>query len=211
MLRLRLIAFIASLGLVPSVALADAVGPPPSMCPEGSTAVDFCHGPPTCEIAECSGDADCGPGQACAPQELCVAEHCCSGRCCAMDCGSEPTRYDHIAGPCSTGGTCSGFGESCQTRRVCVDAAGVDAGSDDLDAGDPVTDAGSEDDDAGSEGMDAGGSSGMDAASPGVDGGDEAGTSDGGCGCGVAERPAVPGEIWLLVALATLGVRRLRA
>jgi len=212
---------LAVLLLAPTVASADAVGPPPSMCPEGSTAVGFCHGPPTCEIADCSGDADCEAGEVCAPRNLCVVEHCCSGRCCGGMCSDPPTVYDHISGPCAAGGTCSGFGESCETRRVCVEAtgmdAGVDAGTEDAgtdaggtDAGDTETDAGGADDDAGSAAMDAGGSTGMDASSGGVDAGDEGGSSDGGCGCGVADRPAAPGVGLLLIGLAMLSLRRAR-
>ncbi|MCA9605903.1 MAG: hypothetical protein KC619_09935 [Myxococcales bacterium] len=232
MTRHASLAFVLVTTLGASTALADAVGPPPSSCPEGATAVSFCHGPATCEIDECSGDADCASGQVCRPRDLCVVEHCCSGMCCAIDCGSPPTTYDHVSGACAAGRTCSGFGETCETRRVCVAGvatdAGVDGGTDggaeadagsdggaDLDAGEGIdagsdagtdagrTDGGSTPADAG--GTDAGGSA-MDASAP-VDAG--GGTiTGGGCGCHLGPSEGAGGPLAALLLLGLVGWRR---
>lgn len=236
MSRYASLALLLASALGASTAYADAVGPPPTSCPEGSTAVGFCHGPATCQIDECSGDADCATGQVCRPRDLCVVEHCCSGMCCAIDCGSPPTTYDHVSGACAAGRSCSGFGESCETRRVCVAGlptdAGVDAGTDagasadagsdggaDLDAGEGAdagegTDAGGDDaggTDAGSTPTDAGG--GTDAggtamdASALVDAGDGSST-DGGCGCRAAGGAPSSAPLAVLLAVGMLALRR---
>lgn len=217
--------------LAAAPASADVIATPPDMCPEGSTVVGFCHGPPTCEIAECTGDADCGAGQVCRPRDLCVREHCCSGRGCGLP---TATRYDHVASACGAGRTCADFDTACETRRVCVPGtpvadAGVDAGPPPSDAG---TDGGAPGDDAGS-GTDGGGTESdsgapaQDSGTPAVDaavprrdaatGGDGGaapvdagggGSTGGGCGCRSATSARAPAGLLLAVVAGALWRRR---
>lgn len=206
------VALLAVLLAVPAAGRADAIGPPPTDCPAGSTAVDFCHGPATCRTATCEDDADCGSGMTCSEQALCTREHCCSGRCCAIDCGEPPTTYTHVEGPCSAGDTCDAVGTTCNKIKVCVpassdagtatDAGGgdMDAGGDDTDAGGGGTDAGGTD--GGEGGMDAG--DGVDAGG-GTDAGPGRGTDDGGC-CAVLGGRGQARLALLAVALLGLAV-----
>ncbi|HJL17774.1 MAG TPA: hypothetical protein RMH99_19065 [Sandaracinaceae bacterium LLY-WYZ-13_1] len=207
---------LAALVAAPAPVFADVVSPPPTDCPEGSGPVDFCHGPPTCSASTCATDEDCAGELVCRDRDLCTLEHCCSGRCCAMDCGSPPTKYTHVEGPCGAGGTCDGFGASCTSIRVCVrpspedaGAGDEDAGSADEDAGGEDLDAGGEDPDAGDEGTDAG-DEGMDAGDEGMDAGDgTSGETDGGCCSVVGARSGVGGGLFASLLALTV-VRRLR-
>jgi hypothetical protein len=182
-------------------ARADAIGPPPENCAEGSTA-EFCHGPETCRAAACTTDGDCGAGQLCRALALCTRDHCCSGICCADGCGgTPPPMVKHVEGPCIDG-RCDAFGTTCETLMVCIDGAGIDAGGTDrLDAG--RVDAGR---------VDAGR---VDAGSARVDAGraaDAGGTvvTYGGC-CSVAGRRGESGAILVsVIAVAWLAARRLR-
>lgn len=186
------IALLLLVAWVPSLALADAVGPPPADCPEGSTAVDTCHGPETCEVADCTNDGECGAGMRCQERMLCVREHCCSGFACTMP--GMGTRYTHVAGPCGAGGTCGDPSLSCSTGRVCVpddstpDAGGTDSGTPGSDSGAPASDSGA---------------TPMDSGSAGADGGTTS-SSRGGC-CSVigARDPRVP---LALLGLALVGL-----
>lgn len=119
-----------------SSALADVIAMPPATCTEGSTALDFCHGPPTCEITSCASDRDCAPSHTCEDRDLCVREQCCSGRACG-----DPTtpRFDHVDGECATG-TCDGFDTTCEKRSVCVPGSRSDAGPPDAGPADGGTD-----------------------------------------------------------------------
>ena len=211
--RMRRLAFAFMLLLCPLPAAADAVGPPPSSCPEGSAAVDFCHGPATCSSLDCETDGDFGAGEICADRPLCVREHCCSGRCCAGGCGGEPTIYTHVTGPCGSGGTCDAFDTTCAMRKVCVTPTAMDAGPPDEDAGPTDEDAGSTDEDSGPSSMDAGeadsGSDPLDSGA-GTDSGVTPPATDGGC-CSVAgSRGPVGGVLFLALFLVTLGRLRRR-
>src|SRR5690606_12253652 len=118
-------------------ARADAVAPPPDRCPTGSVPVELCHGAPTCRAHTCESDVECGAGMVCRATRLCTVEHCCSGQCCAIDCGSEPTTYTHVLGPCGGGPgdtPCADFGAACTEQRVCVPGT-PDAGSGGADGG----------------------------------------------------------------------------
>ncbi len=196
-------------------ARADVVSPPPERCPGGSKPVEFCHGPPTCRALTCETDADCSGGMVCRDARICTTEYCCSGRCCGGGCGSEPTVYTHVFGPCDSSGGCADFGAACTMQKVCVRGTSTDAGL--RDAGPTGTDAGRRD--GGETGADAGG---RDAGRAGVDAGRrdagrarDAGTSGtpaGGC-CSVAGRDgnALGGVLFALaVALAPLLRRRRR-
>jgi len=108
-------ALVAGLLGVPASAAADVVMPPPSACPEGSTA-RRCHGPQTCAITGCAEDP-CPEGQVCVERALCVRGHCCSGRNCGRP---SAVNVDHVTGPCDAEGACAEGTGSCQTRSVCV-------------------------------------------------------------------------------------------
>jgi MYXO-CTERM domain-containing protein len=186
LMRFFLFAVLAAASFIPVSVRADAIGPPPPSCPEGSSE-EFCHGPPTCRARECVSNTDCMPGQECQDRMLCVRDHSCGGRL------IEPT-YTHVIGPCGPG--CAAESGTCEALRVCVPAGsmGPDAGPRDAgarDSGTPGTDAGPKRD-AG-PGVDAG--PGRDSGPPGRDSGPPArdagstgggGSDDGGCGCRTA-------------------------
>lgn len=210
----RFTSLVAALALaLPAVAAADAVPPPPMNCPTGARPLDFCHGPQTCRIADCTDNADCNAGEECVERALCVREHCCGGFSCTID-GATPPRYTHVDGPCGAGGGCEGFGATCETSRVCVPITGSDAGP-------PLTDGGGTD----GGGVDGGGTDGggtdgggadMDAGdsdsgpSGGMDAGPD-GPTDGGCCSVVGHGHPYGGAVALvLVALVGLRLRRKR-
>ncbi len=129
------LALISIVGITLSVgvARADAVGPPPTDCPDGSRG-EVCHGAEYCGLAGCIGSRDCAPGERCAVRELCVGPRMCFGR------GGGVTvtevRSDSCAG-------CTG---RCESQFVCVGDA-IDAGRPDaggIDGG--ARDAGTDDD-----------------------------------------------------------------
>ena len=124
-----------------TTARADAVGPPPADCPEGSRG-ESCHGSEYCAVASCIGPRDCAFGERCAARELCLGTVMCFGR------GTGTTATEVIADGCAG---CAG---RCENQFVCVgdalDAGARDAGRRDagaLDTGgrDPM-DAGTGDD-----------------------------------------------------------------
>lgn len=115
-------------------ARADAIGPPPTDCPEGARGAS-CHGAEYCAVDSCIGPRDCAPGQRCVARELCVD----TVRCFGLGGGTSTTRV--IADGCA------GCGARCESQFVCVGDA-IDAGR--RDAG--VLDAGAAD----AGGMDAG-------------------------------------------------------
>ena len=95
--------------LVPSSALADAIGPPtPIECPEGSTAATNHCGTVCFAQAPCEADSECGAGERCVERPLCV-EH-------DVPCGGWGGTYSIVRGACS-GGSC-GQG-SCEPVRSC--------------------------------------------------------------------------------------------
>ncbi|MBZ0120744.1 MAG: hypothetical protein K8H88_27365 [Sandaracinaceae bacterium] len=65
--------------LVPSLALADVVGPDPTDCPLGTQPFS-CHGVESCRPLGCTADADCTTGQICQTRSLCVEPRTCGGR-----------------------------------------------------------------------------------------------------------------------------------
>lgn len=197
-MRTSIIALLVS---IPSaLASADAVPPPPDSCPEGSTAVDFCHGPQTCQIATCTNDGECGAGRVCRQRMLCVREHCCSGICCASA-GCEPTTYEHVAGACA-GGACEELGTTCESRSVCVPGAAIDAGRVDAgrtDAG--RTDAGRTDAGRTDAGRNDAGRAQNDAGRG--DAGD-GGVTDGGCCSAAGAENELGGALFLALVIATV-------
>lgn len=112
---------------VPSIASADAVGPPdPSVvCPRGAE-VETNHCGTVCVARRCASDAQCRPGEVCeAGVSACAAdEPYCGGW--TMD------LYERIHGACAGG--CA-IGE-CRTFAACVPASPrPDAGTAGADAG----------------------------------------------------------------------------
>lgn len=195
--------------LVPSrAALADVIAPPPARCPEGSRAIDFCHGPPTCEARSCTDDADCAPTEVCEQRALCTREHCCSGRACGSP---DAPRYTHVEAACASG-TCSDSSTTCTSIRVCVPRpAGTDAGGDlDASSGEDAGSAGdggheldaSSEDDGGSSDEDGGGTAPEDS-------GAGAGAETGGGCCSVAgRRDGTAAALASALVALLLGARR---
>jgi hypothetical protein len=118
-------------------ARADAVGPPPADCPEGSRG-EVCHGAEYCGIASCIGPRDCAVGERCAARELCLGTRMCFDR------GGGATSVTDVVA-----GTCSGCAGRCESQFVCVGDA-IDAGRRDAGGFDAGTtsamDAGADDD-----------------------------------------------------------------
>ncbi|MGE0786932.1 MAG: MYXO-CTERM sorting domain-containing protein [Sandaracinaceae bacterium] len=201
---------VACLLVIPCTAAADAIGPPPTTCPPGSTGIS-CHGPETCEVTGCTGDGDCAANETCAARGLCVEQHCCGGISCFID-GSAPAWVTHASAACTPGGPCA-MGE-CQTLMVCVPRAGVDGGNPGTDGGNPGTDGGSSGTDAGGAAMD-GGNAGTDAGGARMDGGGTSGVdagsggTDGGC-CSVSGRESRVAPVLGMIAMAWLVFRRRR-
>src|SRR5688572_18232179 len=63
---------------IAAVANADAISPPPTGCPPWSEPV-MCHGAPTCQLSECTSDADCGPAEGCQMLDVCNNLNNCGG------------------------------------------------------------------------------------------------------------------------------------
>jgi MYXO-CTERM domain-containing protein len=204
--------------LVPVSAGADAIGPPPDRCPEGSAA-EFCHGPPTCRVSECMSNTDCMPGQECQPRRICVEDHACGGR-------LMTPIYPHAFGPCMGDRCAEG---TCRDFRACVPAGSTPPDAGPRDGGSNVDAGGSRD--SGTPGVDSG-TPGVDSGTPGVDsgtpardsgtppardagsgGGGGGGSDDGGCGCHVpgSSRSALYGGAFVAGLLAiTVAFRRRR-
>lgn len=118
---IRTTSLLAFLLIVPSPASADAVSPPPAVCPDSSTGAT-CHGPPHCAPDVCHADSDCDPGLSCLPAQLCIQAITCGGWG-----GSTPA--ENVMGSCATG-ACSDLA-TCTTRNVCrAPAPSADAGPD---------------------------------------------------------------------------------
>lgn len=195
------LAFAVGAALWSVEARADAIGPPPASCPEGSEALT-CHGPETCAARTCETSDMCRPGEHCVDVPLCAREHCCSGRAC----GDPATpRFPHVVGPCGAGNTCTDASTTCQMLKVCVPIPEMDGGPTSMDGGGADDDAGGADEDSGAS-MDSGSS---DSGGTTRDSGGATGGTAGGC-CGVAGRTAPAGWAVLAVSsfLLTLLVRR---
>ena len=106
-----------ALGLIASVARADAIGPPPSSCPPGGVPMS-CHGGPYCSPETCASDADCAPGTLCRDVSVCVGSVVCAG---LVGPGEDLEQYRRFAveGTCGQG-DCSG--SRCTVRPLCVPA-----------------------------------------------------------------------------------------
>jgi hypothetical protein len=101
-----------------TLALADALGPPPTGCPDG-TIGDSCHGGQYCRAVTCNSTADCDAGQSCVPRGYCMTPVTCGGAIRLPD-GGPVTTTVPSAGPVCTGATdCTG-GATCTTQNVCA-------------------------------------------------------------------------------------------
>jgi hypothetical protein len=192
-------------------ARADVLSPPPERCPEGSAGRD-CHGPPLCAALICEIDSDCADGSRCVERPLCARSETCAG-----GWGGSGTPNTHVDGPCGSGGTCDGWGTSCQNLKVCVAIGNLDAGTPRPDAGGSPTDAGGTTTDAGGTSIDAGAG----ATDAGRDGGGRTdsgpsrqdagggGTTSGGCCSAVGARSGAGGALFVALILAT-ALRRSR-
>ncbi|MDQ3038047.1 MAG: MYXO-CTERM sorting domain-containing protein [Myxococcota bacterium] len=108
----------AVVALSSSVALADAVGPPPESCPPGSTPQSSHAGPLCVPLGECSSSTECSAGATCEAVSQCVETRDCGG---LRPPDSGPCTVDHVVGACGEGSTCA-VG-TCRTRRVCTTAS----------------------------------------------------------------------------------------
>jgi len=99
--------------LTSSHAGADAVGPPPKECPDG-TKGESCHGGPYCDPNECTDSSKCGAGQTCAPVQYCTKQINCAG-----GWGKGPYYHTDVKGLCGSDGKCSSG--TCSTLMVCAD------------------------------------------------------------------------------------------
>ncbi len=94
---------------------ADAVGPPPSSCPDGSRG-ESCHGGDFCSPERCSDEIDCDGDEYCDTVRLCIDR---------IDCASgwtppgEHYWNDTVEGHCAGGESECSTG-SCQMVRVCI-------------------------------------------------------------------------------------------
>lgn len=114
-----LVAGLAASGLLTGArARADAIGPPPDDCVEGS-AGESCHGGAYCRARGCTGPSDCMIGERCASRELCAL---------SFDCYWDVVPA--ISGRCGPATECAA-GSTCTSLFVCVPAAPL------LDAGRP--------------------------------------------------------------------------
>lgn len=125
-------AWLLAAGLVSSMlvgrARADAIGPPPTDCPDGARGA-ACHGAEYCGIDSCIGPRDCALGQRCVARELCVDTVMCLGR----GGGASTTRV--------LADGCAGCAARCESLFVCVGDA-IDAGRGDTGTLDAGSDAG---------------------------------------------------------------------
>jgi hypothetical protein len=119
---LRLVVVSAWLWFVPSAASADAIGPPPSDCPDGSEGRS-CHGNAYCAVDGCISPAECAFGDGCVVRELCIETVPCFG-------GAGGTMVTTVT---STG--CAGCAGRCESHFVCAGDGAVDAGPPRIDAG----------------------------------------------------------------------------
>lgn len=98
-----------------SSARADAVGPPPSSCPVGSTPSASHAGPLCVPEPVCMTDLMCGGGEACEEVRLCVTQVACGGR---IEPDAGPCFQNHVVGYCDGAGNC-GVG-TCEIFDACI-------------------------------------------------------------------------------------------
>ncbi|MCB9594752.1 MAG: hypothetical protein H6719_18675 [Sandaracinaceae bacterium] len=121
---MRTLTLAAALCLVPAVASADRVPPPPSDCPRGSIA-QTSHSGPTCEPSVCASTADCsGDTPACEEVALCVESETYTPGGHGTD--GQPAQRDVARGAC-VDGACPGGG-TCRVAQRCVAASAPAAG-----------------------------------------------------------------------------------
>ncbi len=116
-----------ALSLSSAAARADAIGPPPTDCPDG-TMGDSCHGGQFCHPVTCMTDSDCTAGQTCQVRPFCIVQINCAGG--FVDPDASPGMYDQpgAQGPCATTSDCDA-GATCSMENVCVSASASDSGS----------------------------------------------------------------------------------
>ncbi len=97
--------------LVPALARADVIGPPPSRCPAGSVG-DSSHAGSNCSPTTCGSNGDCEGGHVCVEQGLCVQ---------TWDGWSHGHNFqvDHAVTTCSDDGGCPPDA-TCETEKRCV-------------------------------------------------------------------------------------------
>src|ERR1700679_4366304 len=93
------------LALTPTTARADAVGPPPSNCPAGTTGTS-CHGGSYCELSTCTTDTDCASGQTCQPRSYCQIPVTCGGGIALPDGGPVESTVTAAGEPCAAASDC---------------------------------------------------------------------------------------------------------
>lgn len=94
-------------------ARADAIGPGPAECPDGSTP-DACHGAEYCDPVTCTSDASCTGGKICKPVSVCIRPDACFGG----DSDSD-TPVKDLVKMCGEGVTCSEG--ACEQLILCID------------------------------------------------------------------------------------------
>lgn len=197
--------------IIAGSARADVLSPAPPSCPEGSVGRE-CHGPPLCAALTCEIDTDCAAGSRCVERALCAR-----GETCAGGWGGPGTPNTHIDGPCGSGGSCEGWGTTCQSLKVCVPIANLDGGTPRPDAGGGSTDAGGTSSDGGGGTRDGGGAAsdaGGDAGRARTDSGSSrpdagGGTTSGGCCSAAGARSGAGGALFAALVIGT-ALRRSR-
>lgn len=102
---------LASLLILPSAALADAIGSPPA-CPPGARGASS-HAGQWCVAAPCAADSECRGGATCRPWRVCVRTiDMPFGRRRAFDDGAPHTQpVDLVVGTCAPTAACTGLEE----------------------------------------------------------------------------------------------------
>ena len=111
-------AALLSLTLAVAPARADAVAPPPTNCPDGTTGMS-CHGGVYCQPTTCKTSADCTGGQVCEAQSVCLGQVTCGGGVEVPDGGAVTAPEVNVGDVCTTAADCDG-GATCGTQSVCV-------------------------------------------------------------------------------------------
>jgi MYXO-CTERM domain-containing protein len=104
-----------AIALSSRAAMADAVGPPPSNCPDG-TMGNSCHGGVYCQPDTCTKDSDCATGQTCASRSFCVAQVSCFN---GFDPDAGPDYEPNAEVACASAADCDD-GAVCTLEEVCV-------------------------------------------------------------------------------------------
>jgi len=97
--------------LAPGPALADAIGPPPEHCPNGSIP-ESSHAGEYCWPSTCTSSADCEQGQECVERALCIEPVQGYSR-------GGPFTVDHAVTSCGADGNCPA-GSTCISDLRCM-------------------------------------------------------------------------------------------